>query len=184
MRIKSAPRFHVAWALSLAAAVVLCASPASAQPPLVDATCTASITLNFDPPARLVLPPTPAPHTTVTGGGAVTACVALDGGPTMGTVTYSLAGDLTCTSAASFAGTLDIVWTDDTESHADITTLLFGLGSVGGSAVLTATVTSGRFAGDQIQIANLRDPLALLHCALTGLSRTTGTSSITFTQPL
>jgi hypothetical protein len=83
MRIKSVPRFPVAWALSLAAAVVLCASSASAR-----------------------------------------------------------------------------------------------------ETVLTATVTSGRFVGDQIQIANLRDPLASLYCVLTGLSRTTGTSSISFTQRL
>jgi hypothetical protein len=41
---------------------------------------------------------------------------------------------------------------------------------------------SGSRAGNE-QIANLRDPLASLYCVLTGLSRTTGTSSITFTQP-
>jgi hypothetical protein len=183
MRIKSVPRFHVAWTLSLAAAAVLCASSASAQQPVLDASCIAAITINFDPPARLVLPPTPAPHATATGGGAITNCLVLEG-PTMGTVTYSLEGNLTCTSATNVAGTLDIVWTDDTESHAEVTTFLLGLGSVGGTAGLTATVTSGRFAGDQIQIVNLRDPLALVRCALTGLSRATGTASITFTQPL
>jgi hypothetical protein len=184
MRIKSVPQFHVAWTLSLAAAVVLCASSAAAQQPVLDASCVASITLNFDPPARLVLPPTPAPYTTVTGGGAVTNCANLGAGPTMGTITYSLAGNVTCTSTANVVGTLDIVWTDDTESHAEVTTFVLGLGSVGGTAGLTATVTSGRFAGDQMQIVNLRDPLALVRCALTGLSRATGTSSITFTQPL
>jgi hypothetical protein len=52
----------------LAAAVVWCASPASAQ---LDASCVASMTINFDPPAKLVLPPTPAPHTLGTGGGTI-----------------------------------------------------------------------------------------------------------------
>jgi hypothetical protein len=184
MRIKSVPQFPVAWTLALAAAAVLCASPAAAQELVLDATCTASITLNFSPPAMLVLPPAQGPHATATGGGAITTCVVLDEGATTGTVTYSLEGNLTCTSAANVAGTLDIVWADDTESHAEVTTFLLGLGSVGGTAGLTATVTSGRFAGDQLQIVNLRDPVALLHCVLTGLSQASGTASLTFTQPL
>jgi hypothetical protein len=171
-----------AWTLLLAAtAVVWCASPASAQ---LDATCVASITLNFDPPARLVLPPSPAPHSTATGGGTITNCVVTDGGPTTGTFTFSLAGDLTCTSTANIAGTVDITWADNTVSYADITTLALNLGSVGGAAGLTATVTSGRFAGDQLQIVNLRDPLALLQCLTSGLSQATGTTSLTFTKPL
>ena len=184
MRIKSVPRCPVAWTLSLAAAVVVCASSASAQQPVLDASCLASITLNFDPPAMFVLPLTPAPHATATGGGTITACAVLDEGPTTGTLTFSLEGNLTCTSTANIVGTLDIVWADDTESHAEVTSFLVGLGSVGGTAGLTATVTSGRFAGDQLQIANLRDPLALIHCVLTGLSQATGTTSLTFTQPL
>ena len=97
-----------AWTLLLAAsAMVWCASPASAQ--LLDATCVASITLNFDPPARLLLPTTPAPHTTATGGGAITNCVALEGGPTTGTFTFSLDGDMTCTSTENIVGTVDVV---------------------------------------------------------------------------
>ncbi|HSK78979.1 MAG TPA: hypothetical protein VLQ45_21175 [Thermoanaerobaculia bacterium] len=172
-----------AWTLLLAAsAMVWCASPASAQ--LLDATCVASITLNFDPPARLVLPPTPAPHTTATGGGTITNCVALDGGPTTGTFTFSLEGDMTCTSTENIVGTLDIVWADNTVSYAEITTLALNLGSLGGAAGLTATVTSGRFAGDQLQIINIRDPQALLRCLLNGLSQATATTSLTFTQPL
>ena len=171
-----------AWTLLLlATAVVCCASPASAQ---LDATCVASITLNFNPPARLVLPPAPAPHSTATGGGTITNCVALDEGPTAGTFTFSLEGDLTCTSTANIAGTVDIAWANNTVSYADITTLALNLGSLGGAAGLTATVTSGRFAGDQLQIVNIRDPLALLHCLLNGLSQATGTTSLTFTQPL
>lgn len=169
------------WILLLATAMVWCASPAAAQ---LDATCVASITLNFSPPARLVLPPTPAPHSTATGGGTITHCVATDGGPTAGTFTFSLEGDLTCTSAENIAGTVNIVWADNTGSDAEITTLALNLGSVGGAAGLTATVNSGRFAGDQLQIVNVRDPLALLHCLLNGLSQATGTTSLTFTQPL
>jgi hypothetical protein len=174
-------RFLVAWTLVLATAVVWCASPASAQ---IDALCTASITLNFDPPARLVLPPTPAPHSTSTGAGTITNCVVFDGGSTTGTFTYSLEGDLTCTSAENVFGTVDITWADNTESYAEITTLALDLGSAGGAAGLTATVTSGRFAGEQLQIVNLRDPLALIRCVLTGLSQATGTTTLTFTQPL
>jgi hypothetical protein len=169
------------WILLLAAAMVWCASPASAQ---LDATCAASITLNFDPPARLVLPPAPAPHSTATGGGTITNCVAMDGGPTAGTFTFALEGDLTCTSTANIVGTVNVVWADNTVSDAEVTTLALNLGSAGGAAGLTATVTSGRFAGDQLQIVNVRDPLALLHCLLNGLSQATGTTSLTFSQPL
>lgn len=123
---------HLTAAL-LATAMVWCASPASAQ---IDALCTASITLNFDPPARLVLPPTPAPHSTATGSGTITNCVVFDGGPTTGTFTYSLEGDLTCTSAENVFGTVNIAWADNTESDAEITTLVLDLGSVGGAAGL------------------------------------------------
>jgi hypothetical protein len=165
----------------LATAMVWCASPASAQ---IDALCTASITLNFDPPARLVLPTAPAPHTTATGGGTITNCVLFDGGPTTGTFTFELEGEMSCTSTDNIVGTLDIVWADNTESFTDVTTLVLNLGSVGGAAGLTATVTSGRFAGDQLQINNVRDPLALIRCVLTGLSQATGTTALTFTQPL
>ena len=165
----------------LITAVVLCASPASAQ---LDAICIASITLNFDPPALIVLPPNPAPHTTATGGGTISGCVALDEGPTTGTFTFELEGEMSCTSTDNIEGTLDITWADDTESHTEVTTLLINLGSAGGAAGLTATVTSGRFVGDQLQITNLRDPLALLRCVLHGLSQATGTTVLTFTQPL
>jgi len=163
---------------------VLSASVASAQAPVLDASCTASITLHFSPPAMLVLPPNPLPFTTVTGGGTITNCAVLDGGPTSGTITYTLDGNLSCTSAENAAGTLDIVWSDNTQSNADVTSLLLGLTSVGGSAGLTATITSGRFAGDQIQIVNVRNPLALISCVFTGLSQTSGTTSLTFVQPL
>ena len=174
-------KLPVAWALVLAAALAWCASPASAQ---IDALCTTSLTLNFDPPARIVLPPTPPPHSTATGGGTISNCTVFDAGPTTGTLTFSLEGELTCTSAENVAGTVDIVWADNTESYAEVTTLALGLGSAGGAAGLTATVISGRFAGDQLQIVNVRDPLALLRCALTGLSQATGNGSLLFTQPL
>lgn len=180
MRNKSVFRFLLAWALATAA-VVWCAGTASAQQ--LDASCTASVMLNFDPPAMLVLPPAPAPHSTSTGGGLITSCVVFDEGPTTGTFTYSLEGNLTCTSAENVVGTLNIVWADDTESFAEVTTLALGLGSAGGTAVLTATIISGRFVGDQLRIANLRNPLALVQCVLHGLSQTTGTASLTFTQP-
>jgi len=178
---RSRRRFPVAWTLLLATAVVWCASPASAQ---IDALCTASITLNFDPPARIVLPPAPAPHTTATGGGTITNCTVFDGGSTTGTFTFSLEGNMTCTSTENIVGTLDIVWADNTVSYTEVTTFVINLGSVGGAAGLTATVTSGRFAGEQLQINNVRDPLALIRCASTGMSQASGTTILTFTQPL
>jgi hypothetical protein len=176
-------QFHVVLTLLLSAASLGFVQVASAQLPL-DATCTASITLNFSPPAMLVLPPNPLPFTTVTGGGTITNCVVLDNGPTTGTISFTLDGNLSCISAENAAGTLDIVWSDNTQSNAEVTSLLLGLSSVGGSAGLTATIYSGRFAGDQIQIVNLRNPLALVSCLFTGLSQTTGTTSLTFVQPL
>ena len=169
------------WTLLLATALVWCASPASAQ---IDALCTASITLNFDPPARIVLPPAPAPHTTATGGGTITNCTVFDGGSTTGTFTFLLEGDMTCTSTENIVGTLDVVWADNTVSYAEVTTFVVNLGSVGGAAGLTANVTSGRFADDQLQINNVRDPLALIRCVLTGMSQAKGTTALTFTQPL
>ena len=169
-------RAHLTLAL-LATAMVWCASPAAAQ---LDASCVGSITINFDPPARIVLPPTPAPHTTGTGGGTITACVVGDQGPTTGTFTFSLEGDMTCTSTENIVGTVDIVWSDGTESHAEVTTFVLDLGSVGGAAGLTATITSGRFAGDDLRILNVRDPKALLRCVLHGLSQATWTTSLTF----
>lgn len=165
----------------LAAAAVLCASPASAQ---LDASCAATVTYHFDPPAMIVLPPHPAPESTATGEGTIAACVVSDQGPTTGTLTFELEGNLTCLSAENVTGTVEITWADNTQSHADITTLALGLGSAGGAAGLTATVTGGRFAGDQLQIVNLRDPSALLKCALYGLAQTTGNTSLTFTQPV
>ena len=174
-------RARLTFAFLLATALVWCASPACAQ---LDATSVASITLNFDPPARLVLPPTPGPHTVATGGGTIAACVVSDEGPTTGTFTFSLEGDMTCTSTDNIVGTVDVVWSDNTESHADVTTFVLDLGSVGGAAGLTATIVSGRFVGDDLRIVNVRDPKALLRCILHGLSQATGTTSLTFTQPL
>ncbi len=105
------------------------------------------------------------------------------GGATTGTFTYALAGNLTCTSAQNITGTLNIAWSDGSQTHATVTGLL-SVGSVGGTAGLSATVTSGRFTGDRVVIANLRDPLALLTCLTTGLAQASGTTSLTFTQPL
>jgi len=59
-----------------------------------------------------------------------------------------------------------------------------GLGGAGGAVGLTATITSGRFAGDQVTIANIRDPLALITYLTTGLTTATGITSLTFTQPI
>lgn len=148
-----------------------------------DGTCVASITLNFSPPATQPLPPSPGPASISTGSGTITTCAFPGGGATTGTFTYALTGNLTCTAAQHVTGTLDIAWADASHTHAAVTGLL-GVGSVGGTAGLSATVTSGRFLRDRIVIANLRDPVALLTCLLSGLSRASGTTSLTFTQPL
>ncbi|MCA1672706.1 MAG: hypothetical protein LC799_11050 [Actinobacteria bacterium] len=155
----------------------------SAHADVVDGTCVATVTINFDPPAKQPIPLTPAPHATSTGSGTMTTCAVSDGGATSGTFTYSLEGNLTCTSAQNVTGTLDVDWADNTHSHATVTSLLLDLGSAGGAAGLTATVTTGRFDGDHIQIANLRDPTALIACLTTGLEHATGVTSMTFTQP-
>jgi hypothetical protein len=157
------------------------AEPANAA--ALDGTCVASVVLNFTPPATQPLPPNPAPAATATGTGTITTCAFPGGGATTGTFSYTLTGNLTCTSAENVTGTLDITWSDGGETHATVTGLL-SVGSVGGTAGLTATVTSGRFAGDRIVIANLRDPLALITCVTSGLARASGTTSLTFTQPL
>ncbi len=177
-------RFTAAIAALLAASAALAAVAEPAQAVGVDGTCTAAITLNFAPPATIVLPPATGPASTSTGSGTITACVFPGGGATTGTLTYALTGNLTCTSASNIAGTLDIVWADSTTTHATVTGLVMALGSVGGTAGLSATITTGRFTGDQIIIANLRDPLALLACLTGGLSQATGTTSLTFLQPL
>lgn len=165
-------------------ALSLAAAPTPADASVIDGTCIASITLDFAPPATQPLPPNPAPAATATGTGTITTCLLPGGGATTGTFGYALAGNLTCTSAQNVTGTLDIAWSDTSHTHATVTSLLLSLGSIGGTAGLSATATSGRFAGDQILIANLRDPLALIACLTTGLAHATGTTSLTFTQPL
>lgn len=165
--------------LLLLASLIASTTPAHAVS--VDGTCVASITLNFTPPATLATPPGPAG--TSTGSGTISTCVVTGGGATTGTFTYALTGNLTCLSASNIAGTLDITWTGGVTSHAGVTGLVTTLGSVGGAAGLAATITTGRFAGDAITIANIRDPLALLACLTTGLSQATGVTSLTFTNP-
>jgi hypothetical protein len=174
------PTALLSVAAVIAASLAFMATPASAA--TLDGTCLASITLNFSPPATQPLPPNPGPASTATGSGAITGCVFPGGGATTGTFSYTLTGNLTCTSAQNVTGTLDITWADSSSSHATVTGLT-NLGSVGGTAGLSATITSGRFNGDQILIANLRDPLALIACLTTGLAQASGTTSLTFTQP-
>lgn len=166
----------------VAAALTAGAAPAGAA--AVDGTCVASIVLNFSPPATEPLPPSIGPLTTATGAGTITTCVFPGGGATTGTFSYTLTGNLTCTAAQNIAGTLNITWSDGTQTTATVTTLVPTLGSAGGAAGLSATITSGRFDGDQVTIANLRDPLALITCLTTGLATATGITSLTFTQPI
>jgi hypothetical protein len=163
--------------------VPLAAGAAPANAAVLDGTCVASVVLHFTPPATQPLPPNPAPAATSTGAGTITTCVFPGGGATTGTFSYALAGNLTCLSADNVTGTLDITWSDAGQTHATVTGLL-PVGSVGGTAGLSATATSGRFTGDRIVIANLRNPLALITCLTTGLAQASGTTSLTFTQPL
>ena len=165
------------------AAVLAAASAAPATAAVLDGTCVASITLNFSPPATQPLPPDPGPASTSTGTGTITTCVFPGGGATTGTFSYALTGNLTCTSAQNVTGALDITWSDASQTHATVNGLL-PVGSVGGTAGLSATVTAGRFDGGRITIANLRDPLALITCLGSGLAQASGTTSLTFTQPL
>ncbi|MEU1589049.1 hypothetical protein [Micromonospora sp. NPDC005710] len=146
---------------------------------VVDGTCVAGISMGFSP--AVTQPLTPAPLTTITGAGTITTCVFPDGGATTGTLTYTVQGNLTSTSAQNLTGVLDIAWADASTSHGTVTGLS-NLGSLGGAAGLTATITAGRFTGDEVQIANLRDPLALLNCLTTGLSQSSGTSALVFTD--
>jgi hypothetical protein len=176
-------RHVVLLTILVTVAVSLAAGRAPANAAVLDGTCAASITLTFNPPATQPLPPNPGPASTSTGSGTLTTCVFPGGGAIAGTFNYALTGNLTCTSAQNVAGTLDITWSDSSQTHATVTGVL-SVGSVGGTAGLSATVTSGRFTGDQIVIANLRDPLALIACLTTGLAQASGTTSLTFTQPL
>jgi len=181
MRLFTRTRARAALAALLLTAAPLIAGTAPAHAASLDATCLGSVTLNFAPPATLTAPPGPA--TTSTGAGTITTCVATDGGATTGTFSYTLTGNLTCLTAANITGTLDIAWTGGATSHATVTGLVTTLGSAGGAAGLTATITTGRFTTDTITIANIRDPLALIACLTTGLTQATGTTSLTFTSP-
>lgn len=166
--------------LILTAPLLAAAAPAHAA--TVDGTCTASITLNFSPPVSGLTLPTPAPTTTSTGSGTITTCVLPGGGASTGTFTYTLNGNLTCVTAQNVTGTLTIDWSDGTQSVATVTSLVPTLGGAGGAVGLTATIITGRFSGDQITVANVRDPLALLTCLTAGLSTATGITSLTFTD--
>ena len=136
----------------------------------------------FTPPLTQPSPLKPPPAGASTGAGNITTCLFPGGGATTGTFHYALAGNLTCTSAQNVTGTLDITWSGTSTTHATVTGLLGNLGSIGGAAGLAATATSGRFNGDKILIANVRNPLALVECLTTRLAHTTGTTSLTFTQ--
>jgi hypothetical protein len=150
----------------------------SAHADVADGTCVATVDINFNPPAKL----TPAQFSTATGAGTITTCLVFDGGATTGSFTYTLTGDLTCTSAQNVTGILDVNWANNTHSHATVTNLLLNLGSVGGTAGLNATITTGRFTGDHILIANLRDPLTLTAClSPSGLAHASGVTSMTIT---
>ncbi|MFD5142679.1 hypothetical protein [Streptomyces sp. NPDC058401] len=171
--------FTLLTAPLITAALLLCGvTPATAAG--LDGTCTATINLGFTPPVTGVLLPSPAPVTHGTGNGTITTCVIPGGGATTGTFTYDLTGNLTCVTAQNITGTFDITWADTTTSHATVTGLIPG---AGGALALAATITSGRFTGDQITVANVRDPAALLTCLLSGLSSATGITSLTFTSP-
>jgi hypothetical protein len=175
------PRLRAAFAALLIATASLIAGSTPAHALSLDATCLGSVTLNFTPPATLSAPPGPA--TTSTGTGTISACVVTDGGATTGNFIYTLTGNLTCLTAQNITGTLDIAWSSGATSHATVTGLVTSLGSAGGAAGLSATITTGRFSTDTITIANVRDPLALIACLTTGLAQATGTTSLTFTNP-
>ena len=177
-RIRAAFTALLITAASVAGGAVA-AAPARALS--LDGTCLGSVTLNFSPPATDAS--SPGPLTTSTGSGTITTCVVTDGGATTGTFSYILTGNLTCLSAQDISGTLDIAWTGGATSHATVTGLVMSLGSAGGAAGLSATITTGRFTGDTAVIANVRDPLALITCLTTGLAQATGTTSLTFTSP-
>ncbi|MEU8889882.1 hypothetical protein [Streptomyces sp. NPDC048442] len=138
------------------------------------APCTRRNDLNFSPAVSGIVLPTRAPVTTSTGTGTITTCVFPGGSATTGTFRYSLTGNPTCISAQKVAGTLDFAWADGSTSTSTVTSLVPGLGGAGGAVGLSATVNSGRFNGDQVTIANIRDPLASLTCL---------TTSLTFIQP-
>jgi hypothetical protein len=169
--------------IPLLATASLTVASGTAGAAALDGTCVASIVLNFTPAVTQPLPPSTGPLTTATGTGTITTCVFPGGGAATGTFTYSLTGNLTCTAAQNITGNLTINWSDGTSTTGTVTGLTM-LGSIGGAAGLTATITAGRFNGDQIQIANVRDPLALLTCLTSGLSTATGVTSLTFTEPL
>ena len=163
--------------------VLSAAGVAPAGAAVLDGTCVANVTLDFSPPATQPLPTSPGPGTTVAGTGTITTCAFPGGGATTGTFGYTLTGNLTCISAQNVAGTLDIAWADGSQSHATVNGLL-SVGSVGGTAGLSATITSGRFTGDRVVAANLRNPLALVTCVTAGLAEADGTTILTFTAPL
>ena len=176
-------KHSLALTMLVGVALASAAGAPSASAAVLDGTCVASVTLDFSPAATQPLPPNPGPATTATGTGTITSCVFPGGGATAGTFSYSLTGNLTCLSAQNVTGTLDIAWSNGSQSHATVTGLL-SVGSVGGTAGLSAAITSGRFAGDQVLIANLRNPLALITCLTSGLAQASGTTSLTFTGPL
>ena len=149
----------------------------------VDATCVATITMSFDPPVSQPIPPSTGPQTIVAGTGTVPLCTVTDNGATSGTVEYSIGGNLTCTSSQNADGTIHFSWADGLHSAGHVSELLDNGPGAGGAAALQATIDEGRFAGDTLVIANLRNPSALLTCLTCGLDETSGTTSLTFTHP-
>jgi hypothetical protein len=177
---------------SLASVIVFGTMLGSAQ--TVDAICTPSldnlgnlgnqISLMFTPGLKLGQHPT-----TLTGSGSV-SCQYQNGTTHVANIpTISGGGNLSCLVNTNTSGTVQFDWNDNNPNPTSMFTWNslqvsgLNLPSVPRVFILSGTVTSGRFFGDNLVISYNDIPnLNYLHCLTTGLTQVSGPATATFTQ--
>ena len=162
-------------ALATTAAVI--APGAQGALPSVDATCAGIQTITSTP--GLTLKSQPITATTSANATCVAAhvrSVSMHG---------SAAGSLSCLGG-SVSGLLEFDWVLASGGTAtSVVTVSSSQRAVIGGAGLSGTVTDGLFAGDNVLVTFVQNPVSLLDClSPSGLTTLKGAATIVFTSPL
>ena len=183
MHLSPTIRRLIALAVTLVSVMTMVAlgAPANAASGSVDATCTGGL-MSFAASPGLLLT---NQQNSVTGAStAASTCV---GGPTgTGSATLKNAaasGLIGCVTQSSVVGSTKVKWADGTTSGLAVTELIPGV-AVSAAMTLKATVTVGRFLGDNVTIVlaiPLFNPVQCLTAP--GVQSGTGVPTFTFTQP-
>ncbi|MER7361141.1 hypothetical protein [Nonomuraea wenchangensis] len=123
---------------------------------------------------------------TVRGNLQLTGCVSPDGSASAlrsGWVSLRVTADTSCTSAARVRGRASVIWFGWDGRPVGTSTISGGAGSLAthrpADSLLTGTVTYGPLKGRRAS-GGLTPDAGLVSCATEGLSRLTGTGTMTF----